>query len=97
MLRQIIEKMKSENKVFLDMGNPASRKYFEEVNYYQKKSGVEIDFITDKKYAYEVKIKAYEQDIKRLAALSKELKLKDYRIISRKYSPLEHVRYGFML
>ena len=79
------------------MGNPASRKYFEEVNYYQKKSGVEINFIIDKKYAYEVKIKAYEQDIKRLAALSKELKLKDYRIISRKYSPLEHVRYGFML
>ena len=68
-----------------------------EVNYYQKKSGVEIDFIIDKKYAYEVKIKAYEQDIKKLAALSKELKLKDYRIISRKYSPLEHVRYGFML
>ncbi len=68
-----------------------------EVNYYQKKSGVEIDFITDKKYAYEVKIKAYEQDIKKLTALSKELKLKDYRIISRKYSPLEHVRYGFML
>ena len=68
-----------------------------EVNYYQKKSGVEIDFIIDKKYAYEVKIKAYEQDIKKLAALSKELKLKDYRIISRKYSPLKHVRYGFML
>ena len=67
------------------------------VNYYQKKSGVEINFIIDKKYAYEVKIKAYEQDIKKLAALSKELKLKDYRIISRKYSPLEHVRYGFML
>lgn len=68
-----------------------------EVNYYQKKSGVEIDFIIDKKYAYEVKINAYEQDIKKLAALSKELKLKDYRIISRKYSPLEHVRYGFIL
>lgn len=68
-----------------------------EVNYYQKKSGVEIDFIIDKKYAYEVKINTYEQDIKKLAALSKELKLKDYRIISRKYSPLEHVRYGFIL
>lgn len=68
-----------------------------EVNYYQKKSGVEIDFIIGKKYAYEVKINAYEQDIKKLAALSKELKLKDYRIISRKYSPLEHVRYGFIL
>ena len=33
MLRQIREEIKSENKVFLDMENPANRKYFEEGNY----------------------------------------------------------------
>ena len=33
MLRQIMEEIKSENKVFLDMENPANRKYFEEDNY----------------------------------------------------------------
>ena len=68
-----------------------------EVNYYQKKSGVEIDFILDKKRAIEVKSKPYEQDMKRLSNLSKELKLKDYRIISRKYSDLKNVDYGFNL
>lgn len=68
-----------------------------EVNYYQKKSGVEIDFILNKKHAYEVKSKPYEQDIKKLASLSRELNLKDYKIISRKYCNLEHVDYGFKL
>ena len=68
-----------------------------EVNYFQKKSGVEIDFILNKKHAYEVKSKPYEQDIKRLDNLSRELKLKDYTIISRKFSNLKNVDYGFNL
>lgn len=68
-----------------------------EINYYQKKSGVEIDFILDKKRAYEVKSKPYEQDIKRLGNLCRELRLQEYRIISRKYSDLKHVEYGFSL
>lgn len=68
-----------------------------EVNYYQKKSGVEIDFILDKETAYEVKMKPYSQDVKRLGILSKELGLKKYIIISRKYSEFEHVEYGFNL
>ena len=68
-----------------------------EVNYFQKKSGVEIDFILNKKHAYEVKSKPYEQDIKRLDNLARELKLKDYKIISRKFSDLKNVVYGFNL
>lgn len=68
-----------------------------EVNYYQKKSGVEIDFILNKKIACEVKIKPYEQDMKKLKALAKELKLKSYKIISRKYSDMKNVDYGFNL
>ena len=68
-----------------------------EINYYQKKSGIEIDFILDKKYPYEVKITPDKQDIKKLDVLTKELKLKDYKIVSKKYSRLENVIYGFML
>lgn len=68
-----------------------------DVNYYQKKSGVEIDFILNKKYAYEVKSMPYEQDLKKLGNLVKELKLKGYWIISRKYSELKNVDYGFNL
>jgi len=68
-----------------------------ELNYYQKKSGVEIDFILDKKYAYEVKISPSIQDIKRLQELSQELHLKGFTVVSRKYVKLENVTYGFML
>ena len=66
-----------------------------EINYYQKKSGVEIDFILDKKHAYEIKMRPYENDLKKINLLSAELKLKDYRVISRKYSELKNVIYGF--
>lgn len=68
-----------------------------EINYYQRKSGVEIDFILNRKYAYEAKLKAYEQDLKKLRILCRELNLKNYRLVSRKYSGLKHVAYGFML
>lgn len=66
-----------------------------EVSYYQKKSGVEIDFILDKKTAYEVKLMPYDQDVKKLRSLSGELKLKNYKIISQKYSELDRIDYGF--
>ena len=68
-----------------------------EINYYQRKSGVEIDFILNRKYAYEAKLKAYEQDLNKLRSLCRELNLKNYRLVSRKYSSLKHVTYGFML
>jgi len=80
-----------ENVVFLALSHRG------EINYYQKKNGVEIDFILDKKIACEVKIKVYEQDVKRLKTLSQDLKLKNYKIISQKYSELENVEYGFSI
>lgn len=80
-----------ENAIFSALKNKG------EVNYFQKKSGVEIDFILNKKLAYEVKLKAYEQDMKKLAILAGELKLKGYKIISQKYSELKNVEYGFNL
>lgn len=68
-----------------------------EVNYYQKKSGVEIDFILDKKHAFEVKGIPDHQDMKRLHSLANELGLEDYKIVSRRYAELKDVVYGFML
>lgn len=67
------------------------------VNYYQKKSGVEIDFVLNEKSAYEVKITAEEKDLRRLKSLSSELGLTDYRVVALKLSRLENVTYGFML
>jgi len=68
-----------------------------EVNYYQRKSGVEIDFIFNKNKAIEVKLNPREVDLKRLKRLSQELGLKEFIIISKNYSQLENVQYGFML
>lgn len=69
-----------------------------EVNYYQRKSGVEIDFILGKKYAYKVKTTPNDHDLKRLAVLSKELKLEHHQIVMRKYTEIDkNITYGFLL
>lgn len=87
----------------LDMGHLFENSVFQnlrvtgQLNYYQKKSGVEIDFILDKKTAYEVKITPRESDIRKLRELASELGLEDYMIISRNYSTLKGVKYGFLV
>jgi predicted AAA+ superfamily ATPase len=80
-----------ENSVFQNLRTRG------ELNYYQRKSGVEIDFILDKKIAYEVKISPRDAAVRKLEELSKELGLEDYRMVSKNHSELEHVIYGFML
>ncbi len=67
------------------------------VNYYQKKTGAEIDFIVDKSHAYEVKMTPSEHDVKRLVILSKEIGLHSYSLISYSYVALPHLVYGFQV
>lgn len=67
------------------------------LNYYQKKSGVEIDFILDKKTAFEVKETGHYNDLKKLKKTSEELKLKKYRLISYHFSKLQGISYGFQI
>lgn len=67
------------------------------LSFYQKKSGVEIDFILDKKTAFEVKVKAVEREETRLRRLAGELGLKDAFLISQRYSSLDTVLPGFSL
>jgi len=69
----------------------------EAINYYRRKSGGKIDFILNREKAYEVKINPQQSDIKKLKELSKTLNLKEYKIVSKTYSSLEGVIYGFML
>jgi hypothetical protein len=57
------------------------------VEYYQLKSGVEIDFIYNGRVGYEVKTTGTSSDVKRLAKTAQSLKLEDYRVVS-----LEKVR-----
>lgn len=68
-----------------------------ELNYYQKKSGVEIDFILDKKKAFEVKLNHGEPDLQRLKRLSGDIGIKKYHLVSKNYTELKHVLYGFQL
>jgi len=68
-----------------------------EVAYYQKKSGVEIDFVVNGKVGYEVKVSPRSQDVSRLQALCTELGLNEFRVISKNFSKLDNIMYGFMV
>ena len=65
-----------ENSVFQNMRLKG------DLNYYQRKSGGEIDFILDKKTAYEVKITPDISDIRKTERLARELNLQDFKIIA---------------
>jgi predicted AAA+ superfamily ATPase len=67
------------------------------VLYYQRKSGVEIDFIYDMKKAYEVKLSGDARDVAKLKMLAEEIKVPNYAVVSRKYSDAENITYAWML
>ena len=82
-----------ENKVFNQLYTKLqysfSGKFSEEkLNYYQLKSGAEIDFIEQKKIGYEVKTNVTRQDYNKLAKYSEKLGLKKYKVISLNQTPL---------
>jgi hypothetical protein len=53
------------------------------MNYYQLKTGAEIDFIIDKKNAFEVKVHGTNYDLKRLVRICNNLKeISEHKIIS---------------
>lgn len=67
------------------------------LQYFQKKTGVEIDFIVNKKDTYEVKLKATERDASMLARLASELHMKEASLISYHFAPKTRVFYGFQV
>jgi len=67
------------------------------LHYYQKKSGIEIDFLMDKKTAFEVKEKATFYDQKKLTRIAKDLKIEKNFLISYHFSKLENVVYGWQV
>lgn len=89
--------------VRLDMGRIFENNIFQnlrqrgELNFYQKKKGIEIDFVLNKKLAYEVKLTPQLSDVKKLERIANELNLEGFRIIAKNYSDIENVMYGFMI
>ena len=70
------------------------------LNYYRKKTGLEIDFIAtrDKKIkAYEVKLQANKHDQTTLTRLAKELRIEDANLISYRFAPGAKTWYGFQI
>lgn len=68
-----------------------------ELNYYQRKSGIEIDFILNKKTAFEVKLNPRLSDLKKLKEMAMQLNLEEFRIVSKNFSEMENILYGFMV
>ena len=69
-----------ENSIFHNL------KKYGEMRYYQRRTGVEIDFILgDKKTALEIKNKGDNRDYLKLKKLSENLDIKEYYVITKEY------------
>jgi predicted AAA+ superfamily ATPase len=71
-----------ENIVFLNLKKQGS------LNYYEKYKGPEVDFILNKKVAFEIKTKGDHQSLKRLKRIAEGLKIKEYYLIVKDYTEL---------
>lgn len=58
------------------------------LSYYERYKGPEVDFILNKKVAFETKIKGDSRDLKRLKRISGSLKMKEYYLIVKDYTEL---------
>lgn len=81
-LGRISERFLFENAIFHNL------KKYGVLNYYERYKGPEIDFVLDKKIAFEAKIKSDSGDLKRLKRISESLKLKEYYLIVKDYTEL---------
>jgi predicted AAA+ superfamily ATPase len=68
-----------------------------ELHFYRKKSGSEIDFLLNKQIAYEVKLSPSPSDLNKVKTLCGALGYKDFHTISRRYTEMLEVLYGFQL
>ena len=67
------------------------------VQYYQRKSGVEIDFILDTTTAYEVKLSADARDVAHVRMLAAKIGISQSVVVSRTYRDLMDIMYAWML
>lgn len=68
-----------------------------QIQYYQRKNGAEIDFITNQTLAYEVKETADRRDADKLRNIALELKMKESFVVSYNYTKNIRSLYGFQL
>ncbi len=68
-----------------------------DLNFYERKNGIEIDFVLDRKIAYEAKLTPSESDFRKLRKAADELRFEGFYLVSQNYSEIEGVRYGFSI
>jgi len=68
-----------ENGVFNNL------RQFGKLNYYQKRSGAEIDFVVNEEMGIEVKMKGLEFDLKRLISVGKKVGLNEFYVVSKEF------------
>ncbi len=74
-----------ENAIFMNLRQKGK------LHYYQRRSGVEIDFILpEQSTAIEVKKRALPQDIRKLKKLSHSLNFEHYYVISQEFTDEPH-------
>ncbi|MCP5061883.1 MAG: DUF4143 domain-containing protein [Ignavibacteriae bacterium] len=66
---------------------------YSDLTYYNKRKKAEIDFIVDKSFALEVKLKASQFDFTKLSKNSKEIGIGKYLMVSHKYVEIKNVVY----
>ena len=71
--------------------------YYGYLSFYNKRNTAEIDFILDKRIAFEVKRKAVDADMRKLKKLSDSLNLQKAYVLSLEYVELDGVGYPYFL
>jgi len=68
-----------ENSIFNNL------RRFGKLNYYQKRSGAEIDFVINEKIGIEVKTKGTKSDLKKLAKIGQKIHLSEFYVVTKDF------------
>lgn len=88
-IAKVTEDMLFEQAVFQNL------RFKGALNYYQKKTGVEIPFVVDKKHGFDVGLSPSESSLTRLSRVAAELGLASWQVACLQYSENDHTAYSF--
>jgi uncharacterized protein len=80
-----------ENSIFQNLRQKG------EIAFYERKNGAEIDFLLDKAHAFEARMTPQQRDVNQLRRVAEELGMTSFSVISRNFTDLENILYGFQI
>jgi uncharacterized protein len=86
----------NESQLFENMLSNQLSKYGD-VSFYNKRNTAEIDFIVDKRIAFEVKLTGLKNDLDKVKKISEKIGIKKSYIVAKKYSEVEGVLSAFRM